>query len=170
MGLPELWGSPRSRRKCSEIRVSRGSARTVGRRTGGCCLGRPGKRKPEWNQGSHGPANQEPGRASAEEKSPAFRHGNLLTASEASPIQAARPPTEHLQGIVERVTYHAEDSGYTVARLKVPSHSDLVTIVGRFPSISAGQTLRVSGVFREHAKFGQQFQVVHAQEMKPATF
>ena len=34
-------------------------------------------------------------------------------------------PTEHLQGIVERVTYHAEDSGYTVARLKVPSHSDL---------------------------------------------
>src|SRR5205085_8220706 len=66
-------------------------------------------------------------------------------------------------------TYHAEDSGYTVARLKVPSHSDLVTIVGRFPSISAGQTLRVTGVFREHAKFGQQFQVVHAQEMKPAT-
>src|SRR5215472_1365072 len=78
MGLPELWGSPRSRRKCSEIRVSRGSARTVGRRTGGCCLGRPGKSKPEWNQGSHGPANQEPGRASAEEKSPAFRHGDLL--------------------------------------------------------------------------------------------
>src|SRR5215831_3264759 len=78
MGLPELWGSPRSRRKCSEIRVSRGSARTVGRRTGGCCLGRPGKSKPEWNQGNHGPANQEPGRASAEEKSPAFRHGDLL--------------------------------------------------------------------------------------------
>jgi exodeoxyribonuclease V alpha subunit len=70
---------------------------------------------------------------------------------------------------VERVTYHAEDSGYTVARLKVPSHSDLVTIVGRFPSISAGQTLRVTGVFREHPKFGQQFQVLHAQETKPAT-
>src|SRR5215831_19234727 len=78
MGLPELWGSPRSRRKCSEIRVSRGSARTVGRRTGGCCLGRSGKSKPAWNQGSHGPANQEPGRASAEEKSPALRHGDLL--------------------------------------------------------------------------------------------
>jgi exodeoxyribonuclease V alpha subunit len=93
----------------------------------------------------------------------------VSSASEASPAQAARPPTEYLQGIVERVTYYAEDSGYTVARLKVPSHSDLVTIVGRFPSISAGQTLRVTGVFREHAKFGQQFQVVHAQEMKPAT-
>jgi len=74
-----------------------------------------------------------------------------------------------LQGIVERVTYHAEDSGYTVARLKVPSNSELVTIVGRFPSISAGQTLHVTGFWREHPKFGQQFQVLHAQETKPAT-
>ncbi len=83
--------------------------------------------------------------------------------------RAPRPPTEHLQGIVERVTYHADDSGYTVARLKVPAHIDLVTIVGRFPSISAGQTLRVTGLWREHPKFGQQFQVLSAQEMKPAT-
>jgi exodeoxyribonuclease V alpha subunit len=80
-----------------------------------------------------------------------------------------RPPTEHVQGIVERVTFHAEDSGYTVARLKVPSARDLITIVGRFPSIHAGQTLRLVGYWRDHPKFGQQFQVVHAQETKPAT-
>ncbi len=92
-----------------------------------------------------------------------------MSASEDPTVQTAHWPTEHLQGIVERVTYHAEDSGYTVARLKVPSHADLVTIVGRFPSISAGQTLRVTGVFREHPKFGQQFQVLQAQETKPAT-
>ncbi len=92
-----------------------------------------------------------------------------MSASEAPIERAARPPTEHLQGIVERVTYHAEDSGYTVARLKVPSHSDLVTIVGRFPAISAGQTLRVTGFWREHPKFGQQFQILQAQETKPAT-
>src|SRR5690348_13664443 len=89
-----------------------------------------------------------------------------MSASEVPREPSARPPTEHLQGIVERVTYHAEDSGYTVARLKVPSHSDLVTIVGRFPAISAGQTLRVSGFWREHPKFGQQFQVLHSQETK----
>src|SRR5437868_11998531 len=92
-----------------------------------------------------------------------------MSASEAPIERTARPPTEHLQGIVERVTYHAEESGYTVARLKVPSHSDLVTIVGSFPAISAGQTLRVTGFWREHPKFGQQFQVLHAQETKPAT-
>ncbi len=79
------------------------------------------------------------------------------------------PPAEHLQGIVERVTYHAEDSGYTVARLKAPGERDLITIVGRFPDIHAGQSLRLTGFWREHLKYGRQFQVVHAQETKPAT-
>jgi len=81
----------------------------------------------------------------------------------------SQPPVEYLQGIVERVTYHAEDSGYTVARLKAPGTRDLVTIVGSFPDIHAGQTLRLTGIFREHPKFGQQFQVLSAQETKPAT-
>jgi exodeoxyribonuclease V alpha subunit len=81
----------------------------------------------------------------------------------------ARPPIEYLQGIIERVTFHSEESGYTIARLKTPEERDLVTIVGRFPDIHAGQTLRLSGYWREHPKFGQQFQVVHAQETKPAT-
>src|SRR5215472_3057683 len=78
-------------------------------------------------------------------------------------------PAEHLQGIVERVTYHAEDSGYTVARLKVSGERDLITIVGRFPDIHAGQTLRLTGYWREHLKYGRQFQCLHAQETKPAT-
>jgi exodeoxyribonuclease V alpha subunit len=70
---------------------------------------------------------------------------------------------------VERVTFHSEESGYTVARLKVPSAHDLITIVGSFPDIHAGQTLRLTGYYREHAKYGQQFQVTSAQETKPAT-
>jgi exodeoxyribonuclease V alpha subunit len=94
---------------------------------------------------------------------------STMSASQTPLERGERLPTEHLQGIVERVTYHAEESGYSVARLKVPSHADLVTIVGRFPSLAAGQTLRVTGFWREHPKFGQQFQVVSAQETKPAT-
>src|SRR5438034_5968073 len=53
---------------------------------------------------------------------------------------ASRPAVEHVQGIVERVTYHADDSGYTVARLKAPGSRDLITFTGRFPDIHAGQT------------------------------
>lgn len=77
--------------------------------------------------------------------------------------------TEQIQGIVERVTYHAEESGYTIARFKTPGTRDLVTIAGHVPAIEAGQTLRLFGSWREHPKYGPQFQVTHAQEMKPAT-
>jgi exodeoxyribonuclease V alpha subunit len=94
-----------------------------------------------------------------------------VSTSPGEPINrsAPQPPAEYLQGIVERVTYHSEDSGYTVARLKAPGERDLITIVGRFPDIHAGQTLRLTGFWREHLKYGRQFQVTHAQETKPAT-
>jgi exodeoxyribonuclease V alpha subunit len=79
------------------------------------------------------------------------------------------PPLEDLQGVVERLTFHSEESGYTIARLKTPRERDLVTIVGNFANIQAGQTLRLSGFWREHPKFGQQFQVKTYRETKPAT-
>src|SRR5437660_10631158 len=93
-----------------------------------------------------------------------------MSTSQDNPFkQGSQHLTEQLQGIVERVTYHAEDSGYTVARLKAPGERDLITIRGRFPDIHAGQTLRLVGNWREHPKYGRQFQVVSAQETKPAT-
>ena len=92
-----------------------------------------------------------------------------MSSSDTEKTHVARPQTEHLQGIIERVTFHSEESGYTIARLKVPGARDLVTIVGRFPEIHAGQTLRLTGYYREHPKYGQQFQTLHAQETKPAT-
>ena len=56
-----------------------------------------------------------------------------------------------------------------MARFKVPGERDLITIIGRFPAIHAGQTLRLTGYWREHPKYGRQFQCLHAQETKPAT-
>ncbi|MBD2098942.1 ATP-dependent RecD-like DNA helicase [Trichocoleus sp. FACHB-591] len=77
--------------------------------------------------------------------------------------------TEQLQGVVERLTFHSEESGYTIARLKAPRARDLVTIVGNFSSIQAGQTLQMQGIWREHPKFGPQFEVTYYRETKPAT-
>ncbi|MDX2241523.1 MAG: ATP-dependent RecD-like DNA helicase [Leptolyngbyaceae cyanobacterium bins.302] len=79
------------------------------------------------------------------------------------------PPVESLQGVVERLTYHSEESGYTVARLKAPRTSELVTITGNFATIQAGQTLQLQGTWKDHPKFGTQFQVTQYRETKPAT-
>jgi exodeoxyribonuclease V alpha subunit len=53
---------------------------------------------------------------------------------------------ESLTGVVERITYHAEESGYTVARIQSPRARELVTVVGNFANIQAGQTLQLKGV------------------------
>lgn len=91
-----------------------------------------------------------------------------------SPFPPARtdstaPPVETLQGVVERLTYHSAESGYTVARLKAPRTSELVTIVGNFATIQAGQTLHLHGIWRDHPQYGPQFQVMQYRETKPAT-
>jgi exodeoxyribonuclease V alpha subunit len=82
---------------------------------------------------------------------------------------SGQPPIEPLQGVVERITYHSEESGYTIARLKAPRVSDLVTIVGNFANLQAGQTLQMEGTWREHPKYGAQYQVTQYRETKPAT-
>ena len=66
---------------------------------------------------------------------------------------------ETLTGVVERLTYHSQESGYSVARLKAVGNKDLITIVGSFANLQAGQTLKLVGTWREHPKYGAQFQV-----------
>ena len=77
--------------------------------------------------------------------------------------------TESLTGIIERLTFTSDADGFSVARLKVTGFNDLVTVVGNFANIQAGQTLQVWGQWREHPKYGQQFQINHYTEKKPAT-
>ena len=55
---------------------------------------------------------------------------------------------DYLQGIIERLTFHSEETGYTVARLKVPKAQDLITVVGNFANIQSGQTLALEGTWR----------------------
>ncbi|BAZ47282.1 helicase, RecD/TraA family protein (plasmid) [Chondrocystis sp. NIES-4102] len=74
-----------------------------------------------------------------------------------------------LTGVIERITFHSEESGYTVARLNTGNVKQLITVVGSFANIQAGQTLQLQGVWGEHPQYGSQFQVVQYQETKPAT-
>ena len=71
---------------------------------------------------------------------------------------------EFLCGVVERITYHSEESGYTIARLKLPSTTKLTTIVGNFANVQAGQTLNLQGSWKEHPKYGLQFSVSQYEE------
>ncbi len=56
-----------------------------------------------------------------------------------------------------------------MARLTRPRSNELTTIVGSFANIQPGQTLQLTGFWRDHSQFGPQFQVVNYKETKPAT-
>ncbi|MHC5722560.1 MAG: SF1B family DNA helicase RecD2 [Nostoc sp.] len=76
---------------------------------------------------------------------------------------------ESIIGVVERLTYYSQESGYTVARLQRPGAKELTTITGSFADIQPGQTLQLTGFWREHPQYGSQFQVINYKETKPAT-
>ncbi|MCC5619032.1 ATP-dependent RecD-like DNA helicase [Nostoc sp. CHAB 5836] len=82
---------------------------------------------------------------------------------------SAFPQHETITGVVERLTFYSAESGYTVARLTRPRSTELTTIVGSFANIQPGQTLQLTGFWRDHPQFGTQFQVVNYKETKPAT-
>ena len=50
-----------------------------------------------------------------------------------------RTPSEEIAGLVERVTFFNEESGFAVLRVKVRGHLELVTVLGPLPSVSAGE-------------------------------
>ena len=76
---------------------------------------------------------------------------------------------ETITGVVERITFTAEDTGYTIARLQVTGQQDLLTITGNFANLQAGQTLKLSGYWKNHPKYGLQFCVLNYEETKPAS-
>ncbi len=78
-------------------------------------------------------------------------------------------PLSSITGVIERITFHSEESGYTVARLNTGNVKQLITIVGSFANIQAGQTLQLQGQWTEHPQYGSQFQVLGYKETKPAT-
>ena len=84
-------------------------------------------------------------------------------------VSTATAPLSTLTGVIERITFHSEESGYTVARLNTGNVKQLITVVGSFANIQAGQTLQIQGTWTEHPQYGSQFQVVKYTETKPAT-
>ena len=78
--------------------------------------------------------------------------------------------TENLRGIVQRITYHNPDSGWSVLRLApFNSPSSLETVTVHQTQVFAGATMEFHGAWTVHPQFGRQFKAVQAIEKKPAT-
>ncbi|MDR1597953.1 MAG: ATP-dependent RecD-like DNA helicase [Holosporales bacterium] len=75
--------------------------------------------------------------------------------------------TTTLKGQIERITY--SDGSFVIAKVKVPLHKDLVTVVGNIPSPAPGSVLSMRGEWAKHPKFGVQFKVTDCTCAVPAS-
>lgn len=73
--------------------------------------------------------------------------------------------TEKLQGIIQRVTFHNEQNGYTVAQLNFGGEE--ITVVGNMPFISHGDDVTVYGHYIVHSVYGPQFKVETMEKNMP---
>ncbi|MGA7925997.1 MAG: hypothetical protein WCA20_08375 [Candidatus Sulfotelmatobacter sp.] len=60
-------------------------------------------------------------------------------------ILERRPATEEISGVIERVTFHNDDSGLCVLRVKVRGQWEETTVVGSLTYVTAGEWLSVEG-------------------------
>ncbi|EPR37603.1 helicase, RecD/TraA family [Desulfovibrio sp. X2] len=79
------------------------------------------------------------------------------------------PDLTRIVGEVLAVTFHNPLSGWTVARLKVREESGQTTAIGCLGSLTPGEMLEMWGEWKEHPRFGRQFEVTRFVQAYPAS-
>jgi hypothetical protein len=78
-------------------------------------------------------------------------------------------PVESLSGLIERVTFHNDENGFAVFKVKAKGHRDLVTVIGSLASVSAGEWVTAEGRWVQDREFGLQFKADMLNSTAPTT-
>ena len=81
-----------------------------------------------------------------------------------------------LRGVIERITFHNEENGYTVAKLS-PEFAQRastggereIAIIGNMLGVHVGASVELTGRWTVHAEYGRQFLVEQMKPVLPAT-
>ncbi len=75
-----------------------------------------------------------------------------------APAPQAGAESHELTGTVESIVFRNEESGYTVARVKVDGQAEPTTIVGTCSAMWLGESLKADGQWTRNTQYGYQFQ------------
>ena len=79
-------------------------------------------------------------------------------------------PIEVLAGLVERVTFHNDENGFCVLRVKARGQRDLITVLGHAATIAAGEFVQASGSWiNDRRTHGVQFKASFLKAAAPTT-
>ena len=77
---------------------------------------------------------------------------------------------ETFVGIIQRVTYHNPENGWSVLCVNpVASPHEVKTVTIHQVNVFAGATMEFDGEWQQHAKFGEQFKAHNVIEKKPTS-
>src|ERR1700757_3986749 len=79
------------------------------------------------------------------------------------------PATEEISGVIERVTFHNDESGFCVLQVKARGQRDETTVVGSLPSVTAGEWLSAEGWWVRDKEHGLQFKATTMKTVPPTT-
>ncbi len=74
---------------------------------------------------------------------------------------------QELTGDIEEIRFRNEENGFSILVLDIGD--EYITATGVFPPINEGESVRISGDYIIHPKFGRQFKVVKAEKRPPQT-
>lgn len=77
--------------------------------------------------------------------------------------------SERLAGIVERVTFFSEDTGFAVLRVQVRGRAELATVIGSMPAAHAGETIHAEGRWVRDGQHGLQFKADTIRASSPTS-
>ena len=74
-----------------------------------------------------------------------------------------------ISGTIERVTYHNQDNGFCVLRVKARGFRDLVTVVGSASILSGGEYIEAVGSWKNDAQYGLQLAAFSIKTSAPTS-
>ena len=83
---------------------------------------------------------------------------------------------EQLKGVIERITYYSEESGYSVIKIvpakrypRAQARDGTVAVVGVMPPLNEGESAEFTGEWVTDPKYGRQFRAIQAFPVAPST-
>ncbi len=77
---------------------------------------------------------------------------------------------EHVyEGILEKIVYQDDSSGWGVARIAVTQHHEAITVTGMVYGLHEGERIRIQGRWENKGSYGDQFRMDACTPLKPDT-
>jgi exodeoxyribonuclease V alpha subunit len=77
------------------------------------------------------------------------------------------PVTEEISRLIERVTFHNDESGFCALRVKAHGQREETTVVGSLPSVTAGEWSVAEGWWMKDKEHGLEFKATIMKTMPP---